>query len=43
MDERSRRCRSAGSGCGVEIAPGEDDALVLAIAVCVDALSYRGN
>jgi uncharacterized protein YxjI len=27
----------------VEIAPGEDDALVLAIAVCVDALSHRGN
>jgi uncharacterized protein YxjI len=25
----------------VEIAPGEDDALVLAIAVCVDALSHR--
>jgi uncharacterized protein YxjI len=28
---------------GVEIAPGEDDALVLAIAVCVDAMSHRGN
>jgi uncharacterized protein YxjI len=28
---------------GVEIAPGEDDALVLAIAVCVDALSHRRN
>jgi uncharacterized protein YxjI len=28
---------------GVEIEPGEDDALVLAIAVCVDALSHRGN
>jgi uncharacterized protein YxjI len=28
---------------GVEIAPGEDHALVLAIAVCVDALSHRGN
>ena len=28
---------------GVEIAPGEDDALVLAIAVCVDALSHREN
>jgi len=28
---------------GVEIAPGEDEALVLAIAVCVDALSHRGN
>jgi uncharacterized protein YxjI len=28
---------------GVEIAPGEDDGLVLAIAVCVDALSHRGN
>jgi hypothetical protein len=27
----------------VEIAPGEDHALVLAIAVCVDALSHRGN
>ena len=26
---------------GVEIAPGEDDALVLAIAVCVDALSHQ--
>jgi len=25
---------------GVEIAPGEDDALILAIAVCVDALSH---
>ena len=24
---------------GVEIAPGEDDALVLAITVCVDALT----
>jgi uncharacterized protein YxjI len=28
---------------GVEIAPGEDEGLVLAIAVCVDALSHRGN
>jgi uncharacterized protein YxjI len=28
---------------GVEIAPGEDDALVLAIAVCIDALSDRGK
>lgn len=28
---------------GVEIQPGEDDALVLAIAVCVDALSHAGN
>ena len=28
---------------GVEIAPGEDDALVLAIAVGVDAMSHRGN
>jgi uncharacterized protein YxjI len=28
---------------GVEIAPGEDDALVLAVAVCVDALSHRGE
>jgi uncharacterized protein YxjI len=28
---------------GVEIAPGEDDALVLAIAVCVDAPSHPGN
>jgi uncharacterized protein YxjI len=28
---------------GVEIAPGEDDALVLAIAVCVDALSHKGD
>lgn len=28
---------------GVEIAPGEDDALVLAITVCIDAMSHRGN
>jgi uncharacterized protein YxjI len=28
---------------GVEIEPGEDDALVLAIAVCVDALSHARN
>lgn len=28
---------------GVEIQPGEDDALVLAIAVCVDALSHPGD
>ena len=28
---------------GVEIEPGEDDALVLAITVCVDALSHAGN
>jgi uncharacterized protein YxjI len=28
---------------GVEIAPGEDEALVLAIAVCIDAMSDRGN
>jgi uncharacterized protein YxjI len=28
---------------GVEIAPGEDDALILAIAVCVDAMSDRRN
>jgi uncharacterized protein YxjI len=25
---------------GVEIAPGEDDALVLAVAVCIDAMSH---
>src|SRR3954454_22122141 len=28
---------------GVEIAPGEDDALVLALAVCVDAMSRGGS
>jgi uncharacterized protein YxjI len=28
---------------GVEIVPGEDAGLVLAIAVCVDALSHRGD
>jgi uncharacterized protein YxjI len=28
---------------GVEIAPGEDDALVLAIAVCIDVLTHRRN
>jgi uncharacterized protein YxjI len=27
---------------GVEIAPGEDDALVLAITVCIDAMTHRG-
>jgi uncharacterized protein YxjI len=27
---------------GVEIAPGEDDALLLAVTVCIDALSHRG-
>jgi uncharacterized protein YxjI len=26
---------------GVEIAPGEDDALLLAVTVCIDALSHR--
>jgi uncharacterized protein YxjI len=28
---------------GVEIAPGEDDGLVLAITVCMDAMTHRGN
>jgi uncharacterized protein YxjI len=28
---------------GVEIAPGEDQALVLAVTVCIDALSHRGE
>jgi len=28
---------------GVEVAPGEDEALVLAITVCIDALSHRTN
>ena len=28
---------------GVEIAPGEDRALVLAITVCIDAMSHRRN
>jgi uncharacterized protein YxjI len=28
---------------GVEIAPGEDDALVLAITVCIDVLTHRRN
>ena len=28
---------------GVEIAPGEDDALVLAIAVCIDEMSHPGD
>jgi hypothetical protein len=28
---------------GVEIAPGEDDGLVLAITVCMDAMTPRGN
>jgi uncharacterized protein YxjI len=27
---------------GVEVAPGEDDALLLAVTVCIDALSDRG-
>jgi uncharacterized protein YxjI len=27
---------------GVEVAPGEDDALLLAVTVCIDALSHRG-
>jgi uncharacterized protein YxjI len=27
---------------GVEIAPGEDNALLLAVTVCIDALSDRG-
>jgi uncharacterized protein YxjI len=26
---------------GVEVAPGEDDALLLAVTVCIDALSHR--
>jgi uncharacterized protein YxjI len=28
---------------GVEIAPGEDDALILAVAVCIDELSHRAK
>jgi uncharacterized protein YxjI len=28
---------------GLEIAPGEDDALILAIAVCIDSMSHKGN
>jgi uncharacterized protein YxjI len=28
---------------GVEIAPGEDDGLVLAITACIDAMTHRGN
>ena len=28
---------------GVQIAPGHDVALILAITVCVDAMSDRGN
>ena len=39
----SKRRFRARDTYGVEIAPGEDDALVLAISVCVDALSHRGN
>ena len=27
---------------GVEVAPGEDDALVLALTVCIDAMTERG-
>ena len=30
-------------GYGVQIAPGEDDGLVLAITVCMDAMTHRGN
>jgi uncharacterized protein YxjI len=36
----SKRWFSVRDSYGVEIAPGEDDALVLAIAVCIDALSH---
>ena len=28
---------------GVAIAPGEDDALILAITVCIDAMSHKGE
>jgi len=28
---------------GVDVAPGEDDVLVLAIAVCIDAMSHPGD
>jgi len=28
---------------GIEIAPGQDDALVLAVAVCIDEMSDRGR
>ncbi len=28
---------------GVDIAPGEDDALILAVAVCIDAMSHPGD
>ncbi len=39
----SKRWFSVRDTYGVDIAPGEDDALVLAIAVCVDELSHQGN
>ena len=28
---------------GIEVAPGQDDALVLAVAVVVDAMSHKGR
>ena len=27
---------------GIEIAPGEDDALILAVAACIDEMGSRG-
>ena len=37
----SKRWFAVRDSYGVEIAPGEDDALVLAITVCIDAMSHE--
>jgi uncharacterized protein YxjI len=38
-----RRSRGDADTYGVEIAPDEDRGLVLAITVCIDAMSHRRN
>jgi uncharacterized protein YxjI len=39
MATRWPQSRRSGSDFGVEVKPGQDDAMILAIAVCVDAMS----
>lgn len=39
----SKRWLAVRDTYGVEIAPGEDDALILAVAVCIDELSHRAK
>ena len=40
MAEVSKRWLRVRDAYGIEVAPGQDDALILAVAVCIDQMGH---